>query len=353
MTKTFFKKSLTQAKQTSPNQPFKGKILLLGGTGFSLSLANYFIKQGFCGHSNLIYAIKALTHKPALPSGCVIKKGGFGQGRFDHGHHLALFLTKHRVTHLIDTTHPHARVITQNAFEAARATHTHYLYARPPKWVLPPHLKYHETDHAASAMHFAGRNFKRVFCTHGRQALELCHQYPQSFFWIRLASLPDFKTATAPIIAKDGILLLNHIMDAPNATHINGQSADQLGAHTQANHKNTARQTLKTCLNAQLIIQKGPFRAEDERALIQKINPDLMIVKQSDGILPDKLKIAALCQIPVLLIKPPLIPHTPLESEVVNGEQTSRNLAGQTILSQALSHDQIAAWVNSASILSL
>jgi precorrin-6A/cobalt-precorrin-6A reductase len=134
-------------------------VLLLGGTAEARALAELLVARGVDVWSSLAGRVS----RPALPVGRV-RVGGFGgvEG-------LATFLVEHRVTAVVDATHPFAATISANAASACARTGTPLLRLARPGWSEHPDAgRWTWVDSVADALATVG---DRPVLTTGRQSL--------------------------------------------------------------------------------------------------------------------------------------------------------------------------------------
>lgn len=100
------------------------RILILGGTGEALELADLLIQAGH----HAIYSLAGVTANPVLPS-CEIRRGGFGgvEGLID-------YLRSAKIQVLVDATHPFAKVMSQHASDASGKLGLPLLRLERPAW---------------------------------------------------------------------------------------------------------------------------------------------------------------------------------------------------------------------------
>ncbi len=231
---------------------FKGRVLLLGGTSFSLRIAKAIDLNLCITKEQLVYSLKGTTDNAILPN-CQIRTGGFGG--IDN---MASWLCDNKITHLLDTTHRHATKISHHGATAAAIANVAYSFIRPNLWRLPKNLRIHYAENPCEAIQLAAQESQTIFLTHGTQALETVAAFHTKRFIARCASYSNFQKPDLQIA------------------------------------------------NLQMIIEKGPFTFSNEKKLFQTILPDILVAKAGDGLLPNKLKLANKFNIPVILVKHPL-----------------------------------------------
>ncbi|MCX4749901.1 cobalt-precorrin-6A reductase [Kitasatospora sp. NBC_01287] len=223
-------------------------ILILGGTTEARQLAAALAPlPGLRVTSSLAGRVSA----PRLPVG-EVRVGGFGGPAG-----LAHWLREHQVQTLIDATHPFARVISRNAAEAAAAVHVPLLALRRPSWVPVAGDRWHPVDsleQAAAALPGLGR---RALLTTGRLGL-------------------------AAFAAVAGVHLVARSVEQPDPP-------------------------LPPDLT--VLLARGPFRLDGERAVFREHRIDVLVTKDSGGAATaPKLAVARELGLPVLIVRRPELP---------------------------------------------
>ncbi len=237
------------------------KVLLLGGTRDALTIANQLLALNESGEVpvDLIYSVAGLLRKPSL--NCSIHQGGFSQfadaatvpgKQSQHG--LRYFLQQQAIDCVIDATHPYAVNISHSASEVCESLHLPLLvYCRPP-WQATKEDQWIGVNHWSQAKQAMGP-FQRPFVTIGRSALDELDSIPAHQFWI-------IRSAIAP-------------------------------------HEEQARYRIYQAI--------GPFSEEQELALMQANQVDVVVCKNSGGTAVDgKLKAARRLRIPVIMLNRPV-----------------------------------------------
>ena len=223
------------------------RILILGGTAEAAALAWALAEEPRVA---AITSLAGRTRAPAEVPGKV-RVGGFGGPEA-----LADYLGSEGIDLVVDATHPFAARISRNAARAcATAGVPRLLLARPPwtaqagdNWVPVP-------DAAAAAASGLGR---RVFLAIGRQELAAFAGLAGLWFLVRLVEAPE---APPPL-------------------------ADY-----------------------HLVLGRGPFEVEQERALLREHRIDAVVSKNSGGVgAAAKIAAARALDLPVVMIERPSAP---------------------------------------------
>ncbi|MEE4543765.1 cobalt-precorrin-6A reductase [Streptomyces sp. V4-01] len=235
----------------------EGHVLILGGTTEARSLAEL-----LCGQSAL-RVTTSLAGRTAAPRGGTpgaIRSGGFGGADG-----LAAWLREHRVAAVVDATHPFAAAISAHAADAAARRGVPLLALRRPGWTAAPGDRWHRTDSLAEAADLLPRLGARAFLSTGRQDLA-AFAAVDLFCLIRCVEPP-----AAPLPARRHVLLA-----------------------------------------------RGPFTLDAERALLREHRIDVLVTKDSGGeATAAKLTAARERSLPVVVVRrPPPPPGVPLATTV-------------------------------------
>ena len=193
---------------------------------------------------------------PRLPPG-EVRIGGFGGAAG-----LTEWLRAHRVDVLIDATHPFAETISFNAARAAATAHVPLLALRRPGWVAGPGDDWHPAGSLTEAAALLPQLGRRVFLTTGRMGL---------------AAFAGPESA--------GLWFLVRSVDPPEP----GQPVPS---------------------RRELLLERGPFALEGERALLSSRRIEVLVTKDSGGAATaPKLAAAREAGIPVVVVRRPPVPE--------------------------------------------
>lgn len=199
-----------------------------------------------------IYSLAGVGRVPT-DLNCQVRVGGYGGAEG-----LARFIRQERIGLLLDATHPYAAQISANAQAAAQLAGVACWALRRPAWQPQPGDDWREiTDwpHLVQAL----KPFKRPLFTLGREPLQHLDEIPAGQFWTLRA------------------------LD----TYPGNPRCEVIGA-------------------------RGPFLIEDERALFERRQIDVLISKNSGSSATEpKLEVARERGIPVLVLKRPELPELP------------------------------------------
>ncbi|MBK5934468.1 precorrin-6A reductase [Rhodovulum imhoffii] len=224
-------------------------LLILGGTTEATALAHEVAARGV--PATLSFAGRVERPKPQpIP----VRVGGFGgvDG-------LATYLLRHRITHLIDATHPFAARISRNAVAACAQAGVPMAALSRPAWDETATDRWqHVPDIPAAVTALAG-TARRVFLALGRMHLAAFATRPQHFYLLRLVDTP----ASPP----------------PLPEHV-------------------------------VIVSRGPFTVGDDTALMRRYGIDLIVSKNAGGSgARAKIEAARALSLPVLMIDRPALPE--------------------------------------------
>jgi precorrin-6A/cobalt-precorrin-6A reductase len=196
------------------------RVLILGGTGEARALAAELAGRGV----RVVSSLAGRVGDPRLPVG-EVRVGGFGG---PDG--LAAWLRAEEIDALVDATHPFAARMTASAAQAAESTGVPLLVLRRPGWREGPDdvwERVHSLEEAAARL--AAPN--RVFLTTGRRSLPVFADLPGVWFLARCVDPPE--------------------PPPPRNVHV--------------------------------LLDRGPYTVEGERALIREHRLDVLVTKDSGG----------------------------------------------------------------------
>ncbi|MCF6473810.1 cobalt-precorrin-6A reductase [Nonomuraea sp. MG754425] len=244
------------------------RVLILGGTAEARALA-----AALAGRPGLhvVSSLAGRVSRPRLPVG-EVREGGFGGAEG-----LAAWLLAEHIDALVDATHPFAARMSASAAAASAATGVPLLVLRRPGWREGPDDRWRRVAslHEAAALLTPGA---RVFLTTGRRSLPL------------FTGLP-------------GVWLLARSVDPPEPP---------VPAHVH------------------VLLDRGPYTVEGERALIRERRLDVLVTKDSGGELTTaKLTAARELGLPVVMVdRPPLPDGVRLTGTVAQAADWAADWAG-------------------------
>lgn len=246
------------------------RVLILGGTGAGRALADRLADRP---EVTVISSLAGRVSEPRRPA------GGVRVGGFDGADGLADYLAAHQVDGVVDATHPFAARITGHAARACARTGIPLIVLRPPGWTEGDGDAWHRVpDIATAARTVAGTPPGVVLLTIGRLGLAAFGDDAGHDYVIRSIHPPDGGTPLPP-------------------------------RHT-------------------IILARGPFTPDAERALLRDRGVGLVVTKDSGGrATAPKLAAARDLGLPVVMVDRPRLPP---------GVRTVTTVAGA------------AAWVTSA-----
>jgi len=220
-------------------------VLILGGTAEARALAADLHGAGVA----VISSLAGRVSQPRLPVG-KLRIGGFGGPEA-----LARWLEDHAVAAVVDATHPFAQRISASAAQAAATAGVALLRLERPGWQAGEGDRWLWVDDLAGAAGALARlRAGRVMLTSGRQGLAAFAGDGERWFLIRCVDPPQ--VALPP--------------------------------------------------RHELLLDRGPFTLEGERALIDAHGIDVVVTKDSGGPLTAaKLQAARERGLPVVLVRRP------------------------------------------------
>ncbi len=224
-------------------------ILVLGGTTEARELAaSLAARPGV----RVTTSLAGRVSQPGAVHG-EVRIGGFGGAEG-----LAAWLRAHEADAVVDATHPFATAITANAARAAAATGIPAVVLRRPGWRPGPEDRWHPADSLAEAAALLPPLGRRVFLTTGRLGLAAFAGLTEPHFVIRSVEAPQ----------------------------------PPLPPHTD------------------VLLARGPFTVDAERALLREHRIDVLVTKDSGGeATAAKLVAARELGLPVVVVRRPPLPE--------------------------------------------
>lgn len=223
-------------------------VLLLGGTTEASALARLLGARGIA--TTLSYAGR--TENPRAQP-VPVRVGGFGGVAG-----LADYLRHHRVTHLVDATHPFAATMSSHAVEAARLAGVPHVALTRRAWQPVAGDRWTRVASIDGAVAALAGPTRRIMLALGRMHVAAFAAQPQHHYLLRFVDAPD---------------------QPPGLPH-----------HT-------------------LIVDRGPFTATGDSALMEAHAIDLVVCKNAGGQGAEAKLIAARdLGLPVLMIDRPAVP---------------------------------------------
>lgn len=186
---------------------------------------------------------------------CRVRVGGFGGAEG-----LADFIHREGIELLVDATHPYAAQISRNAARAAELAGIPCWALRRPGWTAS-----------------AGDDWREVF------------DWPSLIVALASFRRPLFTLGREP---------LKHLQEIPADQHWTIRCLQSQPASERA----------------EVIGARGPFSLEDERALFERLNCDVLVSKNSGSAATEhKLQVARERGVPVLVLQRPVLPKVDRE----------------------------------------
>lgn len=230
-------------------------VLILGGTTEASALAGELAQRGI--PAVLSYAGRT-GHPKVQP--VPVRVGGFGGADG-----LAAYLRENGVTHLVDATHPFAAVMSANAVQAAKLAGIPYMALTRPAWTPVPGDRWSHVPDISAAVEALAGPARRVMLALGRMHVEAFAAQPQHHYLLRFVDTPDVPPALP---------------------------------------------------RYSLVVDRGPFDAASDIALMQAHAIDVIVCKNAGGTgAQAKLTAARTLDLPVIMIDRPTLPE---RSEVHN-----------------------------------
>jgi len=230
-------------------------VLVLGGTTEASALCRALADAGIPATLSYMGRVERPRQQP-IP----VRIGGFGGVPG-----LVAYLHDHAVTHLVDATHPFAAQMSTNAVQAAQQAGVPLIALTRPPWQPEPGDTWQRVPDMAGAVAALSGPPRRVMLAIGRMHLAEFAAQQQHHYLLRLVDDP--------------------VQPPP------------LPRHT-------------------IVVDRGPFSAEADRALMQDHRIDLVVSKNAGGTgSVSKLLAARQLALPVLMIdRPPLPPRAQVNS---------------------------------------
>ena len=145
---------------------------------------------------------------------------------------LAAYLKSEKITHVVDATHPFASQMSHNAIAACQQLAIPLVALTRPAWQSTAHDNWHEVPDIAAAAEALPQENKRIMLAIGRMHLKQFYHRAEHFYLLRLVDAP----AIAPAF-------VDHVIE----------------------------------------VSRGPFTTENDIALMQQHNIDLVVAKNAGG----------------------------------------------------------------------
>src|SRR5262249_32075385 len=233
------------------------RVLILGGTTEARRLAERLAARN---DLDVTLSLAGRTNNP-VPHPVPVRIGGFGgpEGLADH-------LRSERIDRLIDATHPYAARMSANAAEAAKLSAVPLLALRRPARREVAGDRWTKVADIRAAAHALGGAPRRVFLALGRNEIAAFAAAPQHHYLVR--SVDPIEPPLA----------------VPSAAYIQA---------------------------------RGPFREEEDRALLAAHAIDVVVSKNSGGDAAyGKIAAARALRIAVILLRRPALPEVPAVESV-------------------------------------
>ncbi len=209
-----------------------------------------------CGERlDVTTSLAGRTQTPSAVPGTV-RSGGFGGAKA-----LANYLKDQQIDAVVDATHPFAAQISANAVAACEAANVPRLVLLRPEWSPQPGDNWFFFDTINAASESLPRFGRRAFLTIGVQELTAFSALADIWFLVRVIDRP-----TDPLPLGD----------------------------------------------CQIVTGRGPFSIEEERALMEMHQIDMLVTKASGGSsTAAKLEAARYLDLPVIMVRRPPAPPGP------------------------------------------
>ncbi|WP_299076471.1 cobalt-precorrin-6A reductase [uncultured Ruegeria sp.] len=222
-------------------------LLILGGTTEANALARSIADLGVSATYSYAGRVDTPRSQP-LP----VRVGGFGGAEG-----LARYIQDHGITHVIDATHPFAAQMSRNAIDACVSTGVHLAALTRPAWAHQDGDRWQRVPDVTAAVDALAGPAQRVFLAIGRMHLDDFADQPQHRYLLRLVDEPE-------------------ALPLPNAD---------------------------------VVVARGPFTLEGDRALMERHGTQVVVSKNAGGKgARAKLDAARALGIPVVMIDRPALP---------------------------------------------
>lgn len=201
-------------------------VLLLGGTTEASALAGLLATQGIA--ATLSYAGR--TENPRTQP-VPVRVGGFGGVTG-----LAGYMRSHRVTHLVDATHPFANTMSAHAVDAARLAGVALIALTRPAWQPVAGDRWTRVPDIDGAVAALDGPARRVMLAMGRTHVEAFAAQPQHHYLLRFVDAPERPPALphhslivdrGPFtVASDSRLMQDHAIDLVLCKNAGGPGAE-------------------------------------------------------------------------------------------------------------------------------
>lgn len=226
-------------------------VLVLGGTTEASALARALAQAGIPAMLSYMGRVERPKAQP-IP----VRIGGFGGVSG-----LVAYLREHRITHLVDATHPFAAQMSTHAVQAARQSGVPLIALTRPPWQPGHGDDWQRVPDMAAAVAALAGPARRVMLAIGRMHLAEFAAQPQHHYLLRLVDSP--------------------------------QESPPLPDHS-------------------VVVDRGPFNAAADESLMREHRIDLVVAKNAGGTgSVSKLIAARALALPVLMIERPPIPPRP------------------------------------------
>lgn len=234
------------------------KVLILGGTSESRALA------AGLEHDHDLQTVTSLAGRvadPLLPAG-ESRVGGFGgvDG-------LCAWIVDNAIDVVVDATHPYAATMSNNAAAAALQAAVPLFLLRRPEWTPAPDDTWLDATSIVDAAEIVEASFERAFLTIGRQGVSAFAGNRNTWFLVRSIDPPE------------GAVPPRH----------------------------------------ERLLARGPFAVDDEMNLMRTNGIDVVVSKNSGGVMTEaKLDAARRLGVPVVMIARPPAPKCDAVADTVD-----------------------------------